>query len=378
MIGVVLGVTCGLPGCHVVFSSDDSKNPPIDASGDASRDAQADAVIDGGVGVPNYAFITKAAFTGDLGGIAGANTKCMAAAMNAQPAALPGNFIAVLAVTAPSYSALTLTAGSSGWMRTDKALVAQNPADFTNAGLLRNAIVLDQNGDRTQTTTVWTGMDATGGAIAENCMRFTSVMDMGEFGDTSTLRGTLKAGTIACNTASKLRLLCISVGNQAVISPLPPSPAKRIFLSRTLHSGGANFAIFNATCRAEAQNASLSGAYVALLPSTMLPALSVAGIPDNALFVRVDGTPVGDLSSEPLTFLNQFADSSFPAAGQDVQVWTGGSPNQLPSTAQNCNNWSNDGGTGIIGSATTATVAAYTLTGEPSCTTARHVYCVEQ
>lgn len=375
MIGVVLGLACGLAGCHIVFSSDGSNHPPVDATGDA----QGDALVDGNVAVPNYAFITKAAFSGNLGGVAGADAKCKEAAMNALPAPLPGNFIAVLAVDAPSYSALKLTAGSSGWMRTDQALVAQTPADFTNAGFLHNAIVLDQNGDRPTTTKVWTGMDATGGAIAESCMRFSSANGMGGVGDTSTLHGTLKAGLAGCDGADALRLLCISVGSQVAIAPIPPSPAKRIFLSKTPHSGGANFATFDATCVAEAQSSNLSGDYVAMLPSTFESALSRVGITDNALFARVDGTPVGDLSSEPLTFLNQFADKSFPAAGQDIQVWTGGRPTQTPtSVAQNCNNWSNNGGTGLIGSAVTATLAAYTLTGEPSCATPRRVYCVEK
>jgi len=374
MIGVVLGLACGLAGCHIVFSSDGSNHPPVDATGDA----QGDALVDGNVAVPNYAFITKATFSGNLGSVAGADAKCKAAAMNALPAPLPGNFIAVLAVDAPSYSALKLTAGSSGWMRTDQALVAQTPADFTDAGLLRNAIVLDQNGDRPTTTTVWTGMDATGGAIAESCMRFSSANGMGGVGDASTLHGTLKAGLARCDNADALRLLCISVGSQVAIAPLPPSSAKRIFLSKTPHSGGANFATFNATCVAEAQSVSLSGDYVAMLPSNVKTALSIAGLPDNAIFARVDGTPVGTLTSEPLTFFNQFADKSFPAAGQDIQVWTGGRPNQIPTLAQNCNNWSNNGGTGLIGSAITATLAAYTLTGETSCVTPRRVYCVEK
>ena len=378
-VGVILGIGCGLAGCHVVFSSDGSKQQIIDANGDAVVDAQIDALVDAKDVEPNLAFISSVSILGNFGGITAADALCNQFAVQA---GFAPNFVAVLGnPAAQPYSALKLLAvtGSRGWIRTDHAFVANTVNDFT-AGRLLNAIVLDENGKRPPETTIWTGLDASGDPLMDNCTGFSVPNGTGMLGDTSSLSNLLKFAPGSCATPH--RLLCISVGKQVVSAPLPPSPSsKRIFLSKRTFSGSAGLMAFDKQCADEALLPLASTNFVALLPTTTESALARAGLADSQLFTRVDGTLVDRLSAPPLTFLNQHADGTFPLIGSAAEVWTGGQPFQIATSGQNCDNWISTVGNARIGSANLATSNAYFLglAGPQPCTgTPRHVYCVEK
>ena len=371
-ISVFLGIGCGLAGCHVVFSSKDTKDS-ADAPGDAVTNAIVDAQVDGSDTVANFAFITDAKFDGNLGGSAGADAKCKEAAKGL----LVGNFVAVIGTAAP-YSALNLTAvtDTTGWIRTDRAFVADKSSDFSNR--VRNAIVLNERGVRPTETTIWTGLGADGSPVAANCGGFTSVVTSGGggVGDTSSLIATLKAGTVGCD--SKHHLLCISVGKPIPVSPLSPNGRKRIFLSTTADFGNRGLGIYDDMCAQEAAGLA-PGMFVALLPTLTDSSLARVGLPPETFFIRVDGSPVGSLAKTPLTFLNQHADSSFVDARSIPQVWTGGSPNATSVLNANCAGWGSTGATGITGDPLHARALAYQAAISQSCPMLkRHIYCVEK
>ena len=368
VVGVILGVGWSLTGCHVVFSSDDAQS-----NGDAVSDGMVDATVDANAIPPNYVFITNNVFLGDFGGIAGANATCSDAA---QANNLKGTFIALLGTTGTDYNAFDLLQSSQGWIRTDGALVAGSVADFTN-GNLRNAIVLDEKGNRPPETTIWTGLDASGSPAADNCMAFTATNANSSTGDTSSLLTTLAVRKAACTIPT--HLLCISINSATLPTPLTPPPnSKRIFLSTATFTGSAGLAAMDNKCANEAMAALGSNNFDALLSTLAESAMTRAGILSDQLFTRVDRSPVGPLEKAPLTFLNQHADGTFLPAGSATGVWTGGAPNTTSLANGNCTNWSTTGVTGIIGNANAATPAAYAVTGTQSCASpVRHVYCVE-
>ncbi len=377
-LGVVLTVSCGLAGCHLVFSPDASNETPIDAT----RDAVVDGRVDGDTSIsPNRAFITSTAFTGNLGGVEGANAKCNKVAGNAT-VPLAGTFIAVLATQNPNdniYNALDLLKNSRGWIRTDGAFVADAYTDFA-AGNLRNAIVLDENGKLAEATTIWTGLNRQGVSSTPNCTNFDDATDQSSVGDTGFRNLTLAAGPRSCATLH--RLLCVSYGKFFAATPLPLLPKRnRIFLSQGTLGGNATLTNFDRLCNNEAA-ATLgtpAGAFSALLSVSTQSALTRAEISPTTVFTRIDRTPVAPFTGEPQTFLNQFADGTFPNPMITLEVWTGGMPTAAASLAETCSDWSMSlsGNPGITGNANSAASAAYTLTKE-ACTDQRHVYCVEK
>jgi hypothetical protein len=105
-------------------------SPPHDASSieGGSGDAMAN---DGVVGPAKVVFITSTLYTGDLGGLAGADSKCQSVAM----LALKGTFKAWLSSTATSASQ-RLTHSTGPYVLTDNTTVASDWAGLTSGTLL--------------------------------------------------------------------------------------------------------------------------------------------------------------------------------------------------------------------------------------------------
>lgn len=236
-----------------------------------------------------------------------------------------------------TYSALQLPSviNSQGWVRTDGALVANTAADFTNGTLRWSPILLDEGGARSSTTKIWTGLDATEYPTQSDCTGFLSASGDGHAGDTSSLTATLKASLSPCT--NQHRLLCISVGNQGAVRPLArPAGSKRIFLSKATFNGDQGVSHYDGQCDNEANVLPDRGTFMALLALTDKTALERTGNPYNTWFTRVDGSPVGQLTDAPLTFLNQHADGTFPPLTPRAKSATGGPPNELPVDSQTC------------------------------------------
>lgn len=125
-------------------------------------------------------------FTGNLGGVAGADATCNTLAANA---GLSGNFKAWLGTYVPlgSNPLSHFTHASVPYVLTDGTQVAR---DFFQliSGVLENHIDLDENGDPADGDFVWTGVEHDGRANPSNetCLSWTtgSVSEFGRFGRT--------------------------------------------------------------------------------------------------------------------------------------------------------------------------------------------------
>jgi hypothetical protein len=110
-------------------------------------------------------FVTNATFSGDLGGLAGADAKCQAAASAAN---LSGTYRAWLSTTASSPAAdATFTKASGPYRRVDGVQVVADWADLTD-GTLGAAIRVTETGTQLFNNSVWTHTlpDGTAGGVA--------------------------------------------------------------------------------------------------------------------------------------------------------------------------------------------------------------------
>ncbi len=129
-------------------------------------------------------FITSARYTGDLGGLAGADAKCQALAA---AAGRPGTFKAWLSDSSTT-AGERLTHSTVPYVRTDGTVIAMNWDDLTD-GTINVALSVDENGTTIDTgwpyTWTWTTANGSGGTPGWNCRDWTysgGLPDKGECG----------------------------------------------------------------------------------------------------------------------------------------------------------------------------------------------------
>src|ERR1019366_7250947 len=116
----------------------------------------------------NIAFVTSTTTNGDVGGVAGAQAMCSAAAAGA---GLPGHYAPWLATS--TVSATTALGAARGWVRPDGL-----PFTDTLAGLAKGQVFyplsINELGQSVaDNTLVWTGASPTGAAPAVTCSDWT-------------------------------------------------------------------------------------------------------------------------------------------------------------------------------------------------------------
>jgi len=125
------------------------------------------------LGFAKILFTTDNSYTGNLGGVAGANAKC---ALEATAAGLPGTFLAWLSDGTTSPSA-TFVQSLVPFVRADTAgtVIAPNWTGLTS-GTLTNTIFSDATGTSLGSAglDIWTGVNANGTASTTNCSGWTS------------------------------------------------------------------------------------------------------------------------------------------------------------------------------------------------------------
>jgi hypothetical protein len=152
-------------------------------------------------------FVTEQEFTGDLGGLQGADDKCQAAASNA---GLSGTYKAWLSDSSTSVAARFVNPVGP-YVLTDGNQIAGSWADLTDGGLAR-PIDINERGVNTVGFSVWTYTIADGSAVSsgDNCSNWTlSGSDIsGENGNPhrSDVRWSLEPGTVRCD--APLSLYC--------------------------------------------------------------------------------------------------------------------------------------------------------------------------
>lgn len=122
-------------------------------------------------------FLTSTTYTGNLGGVAGADQKCQDQAANA---GLKGTWRAWVSVARSSVNS-RFTRTSGNYIKLDGSVIAHGWADLTDGQLDANGINITEQGKTVVAqTSVWTSTSVTGETVAytdgtSNCSAFTSI-----------------------------------------------------------------------------------------------------------------------------------------------------------------------------------------------------------
>lgn len=349
--GLVATPACGRLGFEPRLGADD-------AILDGRTDANAN---DGNLARANRAFVSRGQFTGNLGGVAGADAKCQA---EASAANLDGEFAALLkADTRPD--PVEPFVNSRGWQLPSGNWVADQPAQLSDGSFFQP---INEYADGTMVDGADDGYRVWSGDFANfHCNNWLSTAPQGDQAWLAQWRR-LSDGPHPCSES--LRLFCFERGHQFAFAK-PPITQKRIFLSASEFAPGGSIGP-DALCQADAAAAMLPGNYRAVLPADGVAALDNLPGARTTRYQRVDGINVGllGLSETQLTYINVSANGTSP---EDGTVWTGGDP--MVVQANTCGNWRSTSGSAQNG-------AAYDWPGFESisepCTNAHHVYCVER
>jgi trimeric autotransporter adhesin len=290
---------------------------------------------------PNRMFVTSTTFTGNLGGVDGADLKC---AERARAAGLPGRFVAFLATT--GQSPFTRLAGASGWVRTDGRPFG-NTAEDLRQGRGFFPPLLDELARQVPPTDfVLTGISSPSGEPDPN----NTCNDWGAASANETNAGGSPAAggsswfayytQLPCDATSVgLHLYCFELSRQAVVSLRPPGAGDRAaFVTTQAFRPSAGLAGADLLCNDEAGRAGLAGSFRALLATNARPALSRFGL-GGPPWMRVDGVTIvrnaAELGHAPLlAALDRDAQGKLARFGP----WTGAlSPTQLGDAT--CRDW---------------------------------------
>lgn len=173
-------------------------------------------------------FVTSTRYTGDLGGLVGADQKCMARAAAAMPSPLPGTFKAWLSDSTTSAAMHLTTHGTVPYVMVDGTVVAADWNALTSVGgaQVQNMITIDENGNTVPSSIdvcsgfgghfVWTNSNDDGSlfAAAGTCQDLTSASssDTGNTGSASNDQMSTQWWSSWCNgqaCSSMASLYCI-------------------------------------------------------------------------------------------------------------------------------------------------------------------------
>lgn len=336
----------------------------------------------------NMMFATAQKFSANLGGVAGADAKCSAAA---QAAGLAGIWAAVLSVengdNAPDHL-LSLAPGTvGGWVRLDGAPVGDDLAALVNDQRMFYPVAFDELGERIPPADddVWTGSNPNLFWSGASCGDWASAGGTvsGTVGSASSGPGRwMKVRAAACDGTA--RLYCASVNHSTAISFPAATAGKRIFVSNADVTFDATHGPAQADAACDASKPSGTGAVRALLATNAQPALGL--IDPAATYVRPDGFAIGtgaDLiatsAGTGLLITGAWQTGAGLYLGTDQEVWSGSaSLAGLGNSGTTCSNWSagaNKANTGRI----QATGGAFWNGGAERCdATGVRALCVEQ
>ncbi len=167
---------------------------------------------------PNLIFVTSGLFNGNLGGIAGADAKCNAAASSK---GLGGNYLAY--ISGATTVAPARFGGVSGWVRTDGKPVMNSIAEFGGA-ILFNPPSLDEGKidlSNTNSVLVWTATKSDGTYFGQNCNANNQPPDWNSTQGRTTAGALNQTGPFVVNAAGQLctvtlHLYCLGVDRRAV------------------------------------------------------------------------------------------------------------------------------------------------------------------
>ena len=159
----------------------------LDASTDADGDTDAVALTGclGATACVRVMFATSVGFTGNLGGIAGADAKCQALADLSTNSRIKGRAFVAWVSTAASPVDTRLTHGTTAYLRPDNVLIALSYGDLTDNSI-QSGINIDELGGNRNGAGAWTATNSGGGGYAgSSCADWTvgTIAAIGEVGN---------------------------------------------------------------------------------------------------------------------------------------------------------------------------------------------------
>jgi hypothetical protein len=202
-----------------VFVADSSPLPP-DAADPLDASVSDGPLADAGACGPgcHVMFVTSTTFTGNLGGQAGADLKCQAAATNSTSAAIrmsSSRMVAWISTGNTNDPGMTarLPAGAATFARVDGKLIAGSVSELLS-GTIRINIVEDESGSAIQTGNLngasWTGTQTNGKTSGNTCADWTAMNagNSGDIGQASEVNANwTDAGPVQCNQTKHLYCL---------------------------------------------------------------------------------------------------------------------------------------------------------------------------
>lgn len=295
-------------------------------------------------GPPNIAFVTSLTYDGNLatlkGGLAGADKKCD---ILATAAGLPRNTYRAWLSTS-TVNAIDRLGSARGWVRVDGKPFADTKEDIA-AGKIFHPLRVDENGDFDNTpggSEVWTATKSDGTMSSwGTCGDWASNAGDGGTGmDDGVTSVFTDYGDQRCDYEA--RLYCFGTDRNVPVT-VNPVAGRVAFITRGFWTPAGGLVGADGVCQAEAESASLSGTFKALLAANGASAASrfdSSGLP----WVRPDGVAIAPTAAAlfAATFLNtainQLADGTSYLG--NYGVWTGAaSPTASGTAASTCDNW---------------------------------------
>jgi hypothetical protein len=151
-------------------SSPDARDGAVakDASTDAGADAEAGLGCEGNADCIRVMFATSVTYSGNLGGIAGADAKCQTLADASSVARIRGRTFLAWVSTAASPVTTRLVHGTQSYVRADGATIALGFSDLTDGSLMNGISVDDKGGSHNNGERAWTGTSTNGAGYSGN------------------------------------------------------------------------------------------------------------------------------------------------------------------------------------------------------------------
>jgi hypothetical protein len=160
----------------------DAGRPPLDAgpAGDASDGGGPGC--NGALDCERVVFVTKGTYVGAaVGGLAGADAKCQAAAATSTVARIKGHTFRAWLGTAAAPASARLAHGTKPYVLANGTTVAKNWTDLTDGGL--NAGISRDETNATTDGGAWTGTNTNGTASASTCGAWDTAQALGQRGN---------------------------------------------------------------------------------------------------------------------------------------------------------------------------------------------------
>lgn len=364
-----------LAGCGRIHFEPGGAGPGgVDGDGGTQGDGR-DPTIDGANDRPNVVFMTSTTYPGTLGGLAGADAECAAAASRG---GLPGTFVAFLSTA--GVHAFDRLAGSRGWVRTDGVPVTDTVESF-RGGAMFHPIDRDESNQLVAAgAVVWSGT-VTSGASDETCTDWTSSSGYAVHGVLGGAMPEMFSGafTYGSTCAGPKALYCFEVGRDVPVQTVVTSTTARIAFLASPAAHGSGLAGLDAQCQSEADAAGLAGTFLAAVATSGTTIAS--RFPSGAPWAKPDGTLIAPSASAmfdgsaPLSFINQHADGTFGVASSVVR--TGGTPLVAGTSNDTCNGWTSTSGSTALAGRRVAHGDTMWSYGGFTCSFSAATYCLQ-